>query len=204
MLAYRCLQMKWWAVVTVVAIPSQKALLMCPYISSGKFSVHHFWWKEYFPFSEVQFGRHRVSVKIELVLGFDLPPSSHPTLPKNCQCIYFLDGFYERKFQASICKPIDSASSILPNLWLQFTCFVHSFQDLFVFHLVQTPLPGFFQTGSGAFLAAPSARGYWRYDISDKSPRALCTSKAILDFHFLEITSWLGPGLLNCNRQNLQ
>ena len=28
--------MKWWAAVTVVAIPSQKALLMC---SSGKFSV---------------------------------------------------------------------------------------------------------------------------------------------------------------------
>jgi len=39
MLAYRCLQMKWWAAVTFVAIPSQKALLMCPYISSGKFSV---------------------------------------------------------------------------------------------------------------------------------------------------------------------
>jgi len=39
MLAYRCLQMKWWAAVTVVAIPSQKALLMCPYVSSGKFSV---------------------------------------------------------------------------------------------------------------------------------------------------------------------
>ena len=33
------LQMKWWAAVTVVAIPSQKALLICPYISSGKFSV---------------------------------------------------------------------------------------------------------------------------------------------------------------------
>ena len=31
--------MKWWAAVTVVAIPSQKALLMCPYVSSGKFSV---------------------------------------------------------------------------------------------------------------------------------------------------------------------
>ena len=30
--------MKWWAVVKVVAIPSQKALLMCPYVS-GKFSV---------------------------------------------------------------------------------------------------------------------------------------------------------------------
>ena len=28
MLAYKCLQMKWWAAVTVVAIPSQKALLM--------------------------------------------------------------------------------------------------------------------------------------------------------------------------------
>jgi len=38
-LAYRCLQMKWWAAVTVVAIPSQKALLMCTYVSSGKFSV---------------------------------------------------------------------------------------------------------------------------------------------------------------------
>jgi len=27
MLAYKCLQMKWWAAVTVVAIPSQKTLL---------------------------------------------------------------------------------------------------------------------------------------------------------------------------------
>ena len=32
-------QMKWWAAVTVVAIPSQTALLMCPYVSSGIFSV---------------------------------------------------------------------------------------------------------------------------------------------------------------------
>jgi len=39
MLADRYLQMKWWAAVTVVAIPSQKALLMCPYVSSGKLSV---------------------------------------------------------------------------------------------------------------------------------------------------------------------
>ena len=39
MLAYRCRQMKLWAAVTVVAIPSQKALLMCPYVSSGKFVV---------------------------------------------------------------------------------------------------------------------------------------------------------------------
>jgi len=39
MMAYRCLQMKWWAAVTVATIPSQKALLMCPYVSSGKFSV---------------------------------------------------------------------------------------------------------------------------------------------------------------------
>jgi len=31
--------MKLWAAVTVVAIPSQKALLMRPYVSSGKFSV---------------------------------------------------------------------------------------------------------------------------------------------------------------------
>ena len=39
MLAYKCLQMKWWAAVTDVAIPSQMALLMCPYVSSDKFSV---------------------------------------------------------------------------------------------------------------------------------------------------------------------
>ena len=39
MLAYRCLQMKWWAAVTVVAIPSQKALFVCPYVSSGNCSV---------------------------------------------------------------------------------------------------------------------------------------------------------------------
>jgi len=39
MLAYKCLQMQCWAAVTVVAIPSQKALLMCPYVSSGTFSV---------------------------------------------------------------------------------------------------------------------------------------------------------------------
>ena len=39
MLEYRCLQMKWWAAVTVVAIPSQKALLLRAYVSSGKFSV---------------------------------------------------------------------------------------------------------------------------------------------------------------------
>jgi len=39
MLAYTCLQMQWWAAVTVVDISSQKALLMCPYVSPGKFSV---------------------------------------------------------------------------------------------------------------------------------------------------------------------
>jgi len=39
MLAYKYLQMKWWAAVTVVVIPSQKALLICLYVSSGKFSV---------------------------------------------------------------------------------------------------------------------------------------------------------------------
>jgi len=39
MLAYKCLQMKWCAAVMVVAILSQKALLMRSYVSSGKFSV---------------------------------------------------------------------------------------------------------------------------------------------------------------------
>jgi hypothetical protein len=36
--------------------------------------------------------------------------------------------------------------------------------------------------------------------LSEKSPQALCTNKAILYFHFLDITNLLG--LLNHNRQN--
>jgi len=44
-----------------------------------------------------------------------------------------------------------SASSILPIFRLQFACFcVSNFQELFVFRLVQTSSPGFFQTGSGS------------------------------------------------------
>jgi len=39
MLSYRCLQMEWWAAVTVVAIPSQPALLMWPCVSSARLSV---------------------------------------------------------------------------------------------------------------------------------------------------------------------
>jgi len=39
MLGIRCHQMQWWAAVTVVAIPLQKALLMYLYVSSGKFLV---------------------------------------------------------------------------------------------------------------------------------------------------------------------
>jgi len=92
-------------------------------------------------------------------------------------------------------------SSILPIFRLQCTCFcVPSFQDLFVFRLVQNPPPGFFQTGSGAFPAAPSVRAFDTTIQREKSPQALCTSKAILDFHFLEVMNLLG--LLNCNRQN--
>ena len=48
------------------------------------------------------------------------------------------DGFYEEI--AQICK-LDSASSILPIFWLQFTCFcVPSFQNLFVFKGGPEPL----------------------------------------------------------------
>ena len=39
MLAYRCFQMKWWAAVTVVVIPSKKAPLMGLYVSASRFSV---------------------------------------------------------------------------------------------------------------------------------------------------------------------
>ena len=41
MLAYKCLQMKWWAAVTVVAIPSQKTLLMCPTSLLANFQCLH-------------------------------------------------------------------------------------------------------------------------------------------------------------------
>jgi len=44
MLAYRCLKMKWCAALTVLAIPSQKAVLKCPYISSGKIPVLTLCW----------------------------------------------------------------------------------------------------------------------------------------------------------------
>jgi len=39
MLSYRCLQMEWWATVTVVAIPLQHALLMWPCVSAARVSV---------------------------------------------------------------------------------------------------------------------------------------------------------------------
>jgi len=44
--------------------------------------------------------------------------------------------------------------------------------------------------------------GFWRDNPSEKITQTLCTSKAILDFHFLEIASLLG--LLNCHWQNRQ
>jgi len=75
-------------------------------------------------------------------------------------------------------------SSILSIFQLQFAClYVPSFQEWFVFRSVQKLPSGFFQTGLGVFLA-------------------LCWPKAILDCHFLEITSL--PGLHNFNRQSRQ
>ena len=39
MLSYRCLQMEWWAAVTIVAISLQPALLMWPCVSAARPSV---------------------------------------------------------------------------------------------------------------------------------------------------------------------
>ena len=68
---------------------------------------------------------------------------------------------YARHFITPVAGPILHGEILRPNLQarfcklycrLQFTCFcVPSFQDLFVFHLVQKFPPGFFQKGSGAF-----------------------------------------------------
>ena len=60
--------------------------------------------------------------------------------------------------------------------------------------------PGIFSNRVGRVSSSEKRAGFWRYDPSGKSSQALCTSKAILDFHLLEITTFLG--LLNCNRQN--
>jgi len=38
-LSYRCLQMEWWAVVTVIVIPSQPVLLIWPCVSAARPSV---------------------------------------------------------------------------------------------------------------------------------------------------------------------
>jgi len=38
-LSYRCLEMEWWAALTVVAIPSQHALLMWLCVSAARLSV---------------------------------------------------------------------------------------------------------------------------------------------------------------------
>jgi len=59
-----------------------------------------------------------------------------------------------------------------------------------------------FSSRVGCVSCSVQRAGFWRYSPARKSPQALCTSKAILDFHFLEITSLLG--VLNCNRQYRQ
>jgi len=38
--------------------------------------IHHFWWKEYFPFWKYNFPGTGVPVEIELVPGFGLPLSA--------------------------------------------------------------------------------------------------------------------------------
>jgi len=64
-----------------------------------------------------------------------------------------------------------SASSILQALRLQFTRFgVPSCHEFVMFRLVQNFPPGFFQTGSGAFSAAPSARAFDAMAHPEKDP----------------------------------
>jgi len=111
--------------------------------------------------------------------------------------IDFTRGNFKSKSVSSILQ----ARSILPIFRLQFTCScVPSFQDLFVFCLVQKSLPGFFRTGWGAFPAAPSARAFNATIHRKKAPEHCAKVKRSLISIFLEITSLLG--LLKCNRQN--
>jgi len=58
--------------------------------------------------------------------------------------------------QARFCKLYPADFSVAIHLFLCFS----SFQDLFVFRFVQKSPPGFFQTESGAFPAAPSVRAF--------------------------------------------
>ena len=59
--------------------------------------------------------------------------------------------------QARFCKLYPADFSVA--IYLFWCSPLQSFMD-FCFHLVQNPPPGFFQTGSGAFSAAPSARTF--------------------------------------------
>ena len=60
-----------------------------------------------------------------------------------------------------------------------------------MFRLLQQP-PGIFSNRVGLVSGSAKRAGFWRYDPSDKSSQALCTSKVIEDLDFLEITSLLG------------
>jgi len=108
--------------------------------------------------------------------------------------------------QEKIFKP-KSASSILQALSCRFfgcnlIVFVFlAFKVCLCFVKFNPPPRDFSKYGRARFRQR-QARGFWLNNPSGKSPRALCTNQAILDFHFLEITRWLG--IFNLNRQNRQ
>jgi len=108
-----------------------------------------------------------------------------------------------REFEAQ------SASSILQILSCRFlscnliVCVFLVFRIcLCLVQFKNTHPPGIFLNRVGRVFGSVKRAGLWRYNPSEKSPQALCTSKVILDLHFLEITSLLW--LLNCNCQNRQ
>ena len=131
-------------------------------------------------------------------------------------------GIYMYGSFTPVAGPILHKGNLSPNLKVRF-CKMYPADFSITIHLfvcsslsgffcvsVQKSPPRFFQKGSGAFPAAPSARafdastylekaprhctGFWRCNLSEKSPQALCTSKAILDFHCFgnhEFDTWI-------------
>ena len=122
-------------------------------------------------------------------------------VPQSCLLRRWPDGFYEINL-----KP-KSASSILQALSCRFVgCILlvfvfHAFKICSCFVQFQKP-PRDFSKQCRAHFRQRQAHGLLTRQSIGKKTQAFCTSEAIPDFHFLEITSLLG--LLNCNQQNRQ
>jgi len=140
---------------------------------------------------------------LEGFLKIHMYTSSNYTSLKNISK-YLFDASGRMDFTRGNLKP-KSASSIVHALSCRlFGCnsLIYVFLAFRICSFSSKSPPGIFSNSVWRYSGSAKRAHFWRYDPPGKSPQALCTIKAILDFGFLEITSLLG--LLNCNRHNRQ